>query len=112
MGKSITARIYIGGDPISKVEYKTSNGNKYGYRLARLTLDEFVGFAKRIAEDEAESWTVTYTDGEEELAFVGTDNLDKIDIEVDGELTETITEYVGRGKEEVMWEWLRERGWY
>ena len=112
MGKTITARIYIGNEPISKVEYKTRNDSRYGNRLARLTLDEFVGFTKGIAEDNAESWTVTYTDGEEELAFVSTDNPDKIDIEINGELVETIIQYSGRGREEVMWGWLKAIGWY
>lgn len=112
MGKTITARIYIGNEPISKIEYKTRNDSRHGYRLARLSLDEFVRYTKSVAEDNAESWTVTYTDGEEELAFVSTDNLDKIEVEINGELTETLTQYSGYGITEAMWGWLKERGWY
>ena len=110
MGKAITARIYIGGDPVSKVEYKTGENSEYGKRLARLALDEFVAFTKVAAEPE-HSWAVTYTDGEEELAIVSTDNIDEMDVEINGEKTETIHSY-GIRRTEAVWDWLRERGWY
>lgn len=111
MGKAITARIYIGGEPISKVEYKTGENSKYGKKLARLVLDEFLSFTKTMAEGDAMSWAITYDDGEEEFAFVSTDNQDRIGVEINGEPTETFSRY-GIRSTEAMWEWLAERGWY
>ena len=110
MGKKITARIYIGGEPVSKVEYKTGENNRYGKKLARLVLDEFAAFTKVAAEADDASWSVTYTDGADEFAF--SSNLrNGIDVERNGEVIEILDDNYVRSTK-AMWTWLAERGWY
>ena len=111
MGKTITARLYIGGESIGRVTYETRKDSKCGSKIARLVLDEFTSFTKTVAEAEDESWAVTYTDGEEEFAFVSTRNEDEMEIEINGKVVEVMPTDTVR-KVEAMWDWLRERGWY
>lgn len=115
MGKKITARIYISGDPVSKVTYQTSENSFYGKQLARLVLDEFVGFTQNVAYDSngnAESWAITYTDGDSELAFTSLTNTHEVGVEIDGERVGTVDDAYRIERTEKMWEWLRKRGWY
>ena len=115
MSKAITARIYMGGKPISKVEYKTGENSKHGKKLARLVLDEFVGFTQNVAYDsngKAESWAITYTDGDSELAFTSLANTLEVGVEIDGERVGAVDDAYRTERTEKMWEWLRKRGWY
>lgn len=115
MGKTITARIYISGEPISKVEYKTSENSAHGKQLARLVLDEFVGFTQNVAYDsngKAESWAIAYTDGDSELAFTSLANALEVEVEIDGERVGVVDDAYRIERTEKMWEWLRKRGWY
>lgn len=111
MSKTVTARLYIGGESVGKVTYETRKDSKYGSQIARLVLDEFAQFTKTVAERVDESWAVTYTDGESEFAYVGTNNEDEMEIEINGDVVEVMPTRTIRGTE-AMWDWLRERGWY
>lgn len=110
MKKTIAARVYIAGRAVAKATYEAHDNNYYGKRLARLVLDEIAGFTKEIAENE--SWAVTYTDEDAaEIAFTSTDKANAVNVEVEGEVVDTID---GSAYErvEAMWSWLKERGWY
>lgn len=109
--KQITARMYIGGNPVSKAIYETGADSTYGKKIARLVLDEFIGFVRLTARDDGASWIITFTDGESEIAFSSTDKEFDISVEVDGEQTDTIG-YHTIGTTEAMWNWMETRGWY
>lgn len=108
--KTITVRTYIGGNPMAKVTYETNEDNKFGKKFVRLTLDEVVTWMiTSIVPDDA-SWAVTYTDGNEELAFsANSPKAKKMTIEIDGE---KVTETESKDITLTMWEWLKTKGWY
>lgn len=113
--KTIVARISIAGKPTGKVTYETKEDSFHGKQLARLVLDEFVGFTRNIAHDKngkAESWVITYTDGDSELAFASLPNSFEVAVEIDGERVDTVSDAVSIARTNRMWDWLEERGWH
>lgn len=109
--KTIVARTYIAGEPIGKFTYDTNENNELGKKMARLFLDELVGYVRAMRDDEKASWAITYTDGEEELTYRNGRTKDDIVIEIDGERSRQINAYTSE-RTQVMWQWLAERGWY
>lgn len=110
--KQITARISIGIEPIGKVTYETSEKSELGKRLARLTLDEIVGFVSIISETEDESWEVRFTDEDgDELIFTSVPGSDKICVEQDDK-EPCVIKHTASNRTASMWTWMKQKGWY
>lgn len=111
MLKEITARVSIGDEAVAKITYETNEKSEYGKRLARLVLDEYVGYVDIIGEDEGSRWEVCFTSGDKEIAFISTSDEKEILVDIDGELVDAI-EHTASDRATVMWKWMAQEGWY
>ena len=111
MSRAITARVTIGDEAVAKITYETNEKSEYGKRLARLVLDEYVGFVDIISEDEDDRWEVRFTDGDSEISFINTSDEEELLVDVDGEFVDAIN-YTASDRASVMWKWMAQEGWY
>ena len=111
MSREITARVTIGDEAVAKITYETNEKSEYGKRLARLVLDEYVGFVDIISEDENRRWEVRFTGSDSELSFINTSDEEELLVNVDGVLVDAIN-YTASDRTSVMWKWMAQEGWY
>ena len=93
--KKYTIAVGVGGQMTNKIVMDVRNEN--GLAIARLTADEFLGFAQIRGEAENKPYKMSISDGEHELLFVGRVGEEGVEAFYDNEPTgKVIKTYVGR----------------